>query len=194
MDYENSADLDNDNKSSVLGPGSSTGGNDERNQFGKVKYRENGLFAVCTRGGFEEHLIMAGIGGAARWGKAISSPNEKNPDEEDYGLGSNCLVINLNQLETVFHQVFEMKKQIAYLKSSKQLVTDPYDPEGHSYRTFSMEKNPMFRLTGLIFNDARVGMVRYFNPYLSNKGKGVNELIMAKHSLITFPDIGKIII
>ena len=162
------------------GPNSTAGSvkSDEGNKdyLNTVYHSSQSEFTQCRRSGSEAHVILSG-GGGARWGKQSIKDNT-------VGLCGNCLLIQINNLPEIFSKLQEMEKHVKYLKNSKQ-----YSPsstiEGNAYRTFSLEQTSPYRNTGIVFNDGKFGLARYYNPYLAS-GKGPNQFILARHSLMTF--------
>ena len=136
-------------------------------------------FVACQRSGSEAHVILNG-GGGCRWGK-------QSPIENRTGLCSNCLTIQIGMFDGIMKGLEQMEKHVKFLKASKGF-SQSSSMEANGYRTFAMESSSTYRLNGLVFNDLKVGMARYYNNYLLN-GKGANQLILAKHSLLTFDDL-----
>ena len=165
------------------GAGSTSGSvkSDDSNKdyLNTVYHADEAEFKQCRRSGSEAHVILSG-GGGARWGK-------QSPKDNSVGLCGNCLLFQINHFPAIFKTLELMEKHVKYLKVSKQ-----YSPsstlEGNAYKTFSMEQTSPFRSTGIVFNDGRFGIARYYNPYLAS-GKGVNQFILARHSLITFDNV-----
>ena len=83
--------------------------------------------------------------------------------------------------------VKKMGAHVDYLKKSKKLVTH-LDTQAGSYTTFYQENGPKYRNTGLVFNNGTLGMARFFNPMLA-LGNGVNDFVMAKNSVLNFPNL-----
>ena len=167
-----------DTSNPILGSGS-TSSNEERDFFPIAYTEENALFAACTVCDKETHLILSGSCGGARWGK----PHPR----ATMALSTNSLMICLNAFKDIFSVMEKMTDHVKYLKATNKLTDFPSMDANH-YRTFSLEKNPRYQLTGLTFNNGSFGVARFFNPYLTT-GKGVNELVLARNSLLNFPTL-----
>ena len=170
----------------------SDGGSTAATQEDKPDYwpmvwsEKEALFAACSTYKNETHLILSGNGGGARIGKPANSSRLKNGGGQ-LGLSTNSLLINLSLFEAIFDTLDVMERHIKYLKTSKRL-TDHISMEGNGYKTFALEDDGRYRLTFLVFNNSSLGLARFFNQFLTT-GRGLNQMILAKNSLLMFPSM-----
>ena len=155
---------------------------DRPDYFPMIWPEKNTLYAASSSLKSETHLILAGNSNGARIGKTAT--NKSNM----IGLSSNSLQVNLSMFETIFDTLEIMNSHLKYLKASKQL-TNFLSMESNGYKTFGLEDNAKYRLTFMVFNNGSIGWSRFFNPHLTTKKGGENHLILAKNSLLMYPDM-----